>query len=219
MIQSLVRKDSVANLVAGYGQVIVDECHHLPAVQFERVLREAKARYIVGLTATPQRRDERDPITEMQLGPVRFKVDAKAQAALERETSATPNTGSAIDCTSVQIPGMFAVMNLEARVLLGTYELTCLGPTTEVQIASSLGARCVDVRAALAHLELRGLVVVERDDRTRLTLAGLALAVATSGAPASRVGRRPSPASSAALRRRRMHSTSSPEPIACIEHA
>lgn len=81
MIQSLVRKDSVADLVAEYGQVIVDECHHLPAVQFERVLREAKARYLVGLTATPQRRDGHHPITEMQLGPVRFKVDAKSQAA------------------------------------------------------------------------------------------------------------------------------------------
>ena len=81
MIQSLVRKDSVANLVAEYGQVIVDECHHLPAVQFERVLREVKARYVVGLTATPQRRDGHHPITEMQLGPVRFKVDAKSHAA------------------------------------------------------------------------------------------------------------------------------------------
>jgi superfamily II DNA or RNA helicase len=81
MIQSLVRKDSVADLVASYGQVIVDECHHLPAVQFERVLREAKARYVVGLTATPQRRDGHHPITEMHLGPVRFKVDARTQAA------------------------------------------------------------------------------------------------------------------------------------------
>jgi hypothetical protein len=45
MIQSLVRKDSVQNIVAQYGQVIVDECHHLPAVSFERVLAEAKARY------------------------------------------------------------------------------------------------------------------------------------------------------------------------------
>lgn len=81
MIQSLVRKDSVADLVAGYGQVIVDECHHLPAVQFERVLREVKARYVVGLTATPQRRDGHHPIAQMQLGPVRFKVDAKSHAA------------------------------------------------------------------------------------------------------------------------------------------
>lgn len=80
MIQSLVRKDSVADLVAGYGQVIVDECHHLPAVSFERVLSEVKARYVVGLTATPLRRDGHHPITQMQLGPVRFSIDAKSQA-------------------------------------------------------------------------------------------------------------------------------------------
>ncbi len=80
MIQSVVRKDSVADLVANYGQVIVDECHHLAAVQFERVLREVKARYVVGLTATPHRRDGHHRITEMQLGPVRFKVSAKDRA-------------------------------------------------------------------------------------------------------------------------------------------
>jgi hypothetical protein len=55
MIQSLVRKDSVADLVAGYGQVIVDECHHLPAVSFERVLSEVKARYpVFSIDATTQ---------------------------------------------------------------------------------------------------------------------------------------------------------------------
>src|SRR5713101_3263538 len=81
MIQSLVRKEKVEDVVANYGQVIVDECHHLPAASFERVLAEAKARYVVGLTATPQRRDGHHPITEMQLGPVRFVVDPKSQAA------------------------------------------------------------------------------------------------------------------------------------------
>lgn len=81
MIQSLVRKEKVDDLVAGYGHVIVDECHHLPAVSFERVLSAVKARFIVGLTATPQRRDGHHPITEMQLGPVRYKVDPKSQAA------------------------------------------------------------------------------------------------------------------------------------------
>jgi hypothetical protein len=47
MIQSLVRKDCVQDIVAHYGQVIVDECHHVPAVSFERVLAEVKARYVV----------------------------------------------------------------------------------------------------------------------------------------------------------------------------
>jgi superfamily II DNA or RNA helicase len=81
MIQSLVRKESVQDTVAHYGQVIVDECHHVPAVSYECVLAEAKARFVVGLTATPQRRDGRHPIAEMQLGPVRFGVDPRSQAA------------------------------------------------------------------------------------------------------------------------------------------
>jgi superfamily II DNA or RNA helicase len=81
MIQSLVRKESVDDLVANCGHVIVDECHHLPAVSFERVLAEVRARFITGLTATPQRRDGHHPIIEMQLGPVRFTVDARNLAA------------------------------------------------------------------------------------------------------------------------------------------
>lgn len=83
MIQSLLRSDEVDDLVGGYGQVIVDECHHVPAVSFERVLNAVKARYLVGLTATPQRRDGHHPIIEMQLGPVRhtMKRDSSTSSA------------------------------------------------------------------------------------------------------------------------------------------
>jgi superfamily II DNA or RNA helicase len=81
MIQSLVRKDEVSDLVADYGHVIVDECHHLAAVSFERVMNEVKARYVVGLTATPYRRDGHQPIIHMQCGPVRFSVHPKSQEA------------------------------------------------------------------------------------------------------------------------------------------
>ncbi|MGH7321104.1 MAG: TOTE conflict system archaeo-eukaryotic primase domain-containing protein [Candidatus Rokuibacteriota bacterium] len=97
MLQSLVREGRVDDVVAGYGHVIVDECHHVPAVSFERILSEVKARYLTGLTATPRRRDGLHPILEMQLGPVRYAVDAKSQAArrpfdhrlLVRETAFT----------------------------------------------------------------------------------------------------------------------------------
>ncbi len=81
MIQSLVHKEAVDDLVGKYGQVIVDECHHLPAVSFERVLGEVKAKYVVGLTATPVRRDGHHPITQMQLGPIRYAVNPRTQAA------------------------------------------------------------------------------------------------------------------------------------------
>jgi len=81
MIQSVARNGEVEDLVADYGHVIVDECHHVPAVSFERVLAEVKARYVTGLTATPHRRDGHHPISNMQLGPVRFCVNPKSQAA------------------------------------------------------------------------------------------------------------------------------------------
>ncbi len=80
MLQSLSTKAEVRDLVADYGNVLVDECHHVPAVSFERVLRELRARYVTGLTATPTRKDGHDPIVVMQCGPIRHRVDAREQA-------------------------------------------------------------------------------------------------------------------------------------------
>ncbi len=77
VIQSLYRKDEVKDFVAEYGQVIVDECHHLSAFTFEQVMRQVKAKHVVGLTATPTRKDGHHPIIYMQCGPVRFGMSAK----------------------------------------------------------------------------------------------------------------------------------------------
>ena len=80
-IQSLVRKGDVSDLVADYGQLVVDECHHLSAVSFEAVARAAKAKYVLGLSATVTRKDGHHPIIFMQCGPIRYRVDARKQAA------------------------------------------------------------------------------------------------------------------------------------------
>ena len=77
VIQSLHRKDEVKDFVAEYGQVIVDECHHISAFTFEQVMRQVKARYVVGLTATPTRKDGHHPIIYMQCGPIRFNMSAR----------------------------------------------------------------------------------------------------------------------------------------------
>jgi superfamily II DNA or RNA helicase len=78
VIQSLYRNEEVKDFVAEYGQVIVDECHHISAFTFEQVMRQVKARYVVGLTATPTRKDGHHPIIYMQCGPVRFSMSARA---------------------------------------------------------------------------------------------------------------------------------------------
>jgi superfamily II DNA or RNA helicase len=81
LIQSLVRKGEVSDLVADYGHLVVDECHHLSAVSFEAIARAAKAKYVLGLSATVTRKDGHHPIVFMQCGPIRYRVDAKKQAA------------------------------------------------------------------------------------------------------------------------------------------
>ena len=77
LLQSLHRKGEVKDCVAEYGQVIVDECHHISAFTFEQVMRQIKAKYVVGLTATPTRKDGHHPIIFMQCGPVRFSLSAR----------------------------------------------------------------------------------------------------------------------------------------------
>lgn len=74
MIQSLEDKGSVDDRVADYGFVIVDECHHVGAVSFERVMMAAKAKFALGLTATPYRRDGQQPIIHMQCGPIIHQI-------------------------------------------------------------------------------------------------------------------------------------------------
>ncbi|MGH8020875.1 MAG: TOTE conflict system archaeo-eukaryotic primase domain-containing protein, partial [Opitutaceae bacterium] len=81
LIQSLVRKGTVNDLVANYGHLVIDECHHLSARSFELVARRAKARFFTGLSATTTRKDGHHPIIFMQCGPVRHRVDARRQAA------------------------------------------------------------------------------------------------------------------------------------------
>ena len=79
LLQSCISDNEVKPFVREYGMVIVDECHHAPAVSFERVLREVNARYVYGLTATPIRKDGHQPIICMQCGEIRYIADSKSQ--------------------------------------------------------------------------------------------------------------------------------------------
>ena len=79
LLQSCIPDNEVKPFVRNYGMVIVDECHHAPAVSFERVLKEVNAKWVYGLTATPIRKDGHQPIIFMQCGEIRYTADSKAQ--------------------------------------------------------------------------------------------------------------------------------------------
>jgi superfamily II DNA or RNA helicase len=80
VMQSLVRKGEVNPVVQTYGQVIVDECHHIAAASFEAILHRVKSRYVLGLSATLVRRDGMQPILFMQCGPIRHIAQRPAGA-------------------------------------------------------------------------------------------------------------------------------------------
>lgn len=79
-IQSLARQGEPERTFDGYG-LVVDECHHLPAVSFEACVRRATVRRWLGLTATPYRRDGLEGILTMQLGPIRHEIAVAATPA------------------------------------------------------------------------------------------------------------------------------------------
>ncbi len=85
--QTLARRENPAEVFDGYGLVIVDECHHLPAASFEEAVRQAPNRRWIGLTATPRRRDGLEAILHMQLGPIRHTMsnDPAATVMVRRD--------------------------------------------------------------------------------------------------------------------------------------
>jgi superfamily II DNA or RNA helicase len=74
MLQTLARKTDIEQFTSGYGLVVVDECHHIPAAAFEHAVKQIPARRWLGLTATPYRRDKLDDLIALQLGPVRHTI-------------------------------------------------------------------------------------------------------------------------------------------------
>jgi hypothetical protein len=79
-LQTLARRDDIAELTAAYGLVIADECHHVPAAAFADAVRQIPVRRWLGLTATPYRRDKLDDLITMHLGPVRHIITVRGLA-------------------------------------------------------------------------------------------------------------------------------------------
>jgi superfamily II DNA or RNA helicase len=93
VMQSVSRQGDVDSLVESYGHIIVDECHHLGAVSFDAILRRARAKFVLGLTATPLRRDGQQPIIFMQCGPIRHSAGRPSDAPHHLEVVARQRLG------------------------------------------------------------------------------------------------------------------------------
>ena len=80
IFSSLGKREDINPMLAQYGMVIMDECHHGAAQTVEDIVGSAKAKYVYGLTATPKREDGLEKKVFMQFGPIRFRYTAKERA-------------------------------------------------------------------------------------------------------------------------------------------
>ncbi len=146
MAQSLARRDDVASITADYGLVIVDECHHVPAVTFERAVRQIPARRWVGLTATPYRRDGLQALMAMHCGPVRHTMTSAPGPALRAMDLITHHTDHLAASPDLHIQAVFrGIVEDERRT-----------QTIAADIVSSArrGRNCLVLTRWTEHLEL-----------------------------------------------------------------
>ncbi|WP_312753651.1 TOTE conflict system archaeo-eukaryotic primase domain-containing protein [Rummeliibacillus suwonensis] len=85
LFQSLSKRDGLSELLSDYGLVIVDEAHHVAAFTFENVLKQAKSKYIYGLTATPKREDGLENIEFLRMGPIRHKAEKEIPLHIDQK--------------------------------------------------------------------------------------------------------------------------------------
>jgi superfamily II DNA or RNA helicase len=110
MIQSLARRDDPA-VFDNYGLVVVDECHHIPAVSFSACVQKARTRRWLGLTATPYRRDKLEALIAFQCGPTRHEIKPGAVHGTElvrRELVVHHTSAEMPDDVATRIQDVFA---------------------------------------------------------------------------------------------------------------
>ena len=159
MLPSLARRDDVAELTSGYGQIIVDECHHVAAAAYEHSVTKIGAQFWLGLTATPSRRDGLGDLVVWQLGPVRHALDQSEESTLIDVTSepSVPDrelyvheTTLLLDDIDPSMPGAIAA----AHHLLAADESRNAQIVKDVDHAISRGRNCLVLTRRVVHLEI-----------------------------------------------------------------
>lgn len=164
MLPTLARRDDVASLTSGYGQVIVDECHHLGAAAYEHSVKAIGAQFWLGLTATPTRRDGLQDLVTWQLGPIRHTLDREAESTLlnVREVPEARDRLLYVHETTLECEDLDLApsANAEANQRLIADEPRNAQLIADIHEAAKRGRNCLVLTRRVAHLqELSGRLV------------------------------------------------------------
>jgi superfamily II DNA or RNA helicase len=156
-LQTLARRDDIGQTLGGYGLVVVDECHHVPAAAFEAAVRAIRARRWLGLTATPYRRDRLDDLITFQLGPVRHVFEPAEHGTLEGAAAERPTPVLVVHLTTFRYDGP---ADLSAPgAIAGVYRDLAVDESrngqilTDVAEALSRSRNCLVLAQRTAHVD------------------------------------------------------------------
>jgi superfamily II DNA or RNA helicase len=156
-LQTLARRTDLDETLGGYGLIVVDECHHVPAAAFEAAVRAIPARYWLGLTATPYRRDRLDDLIGFQLGPVRHTLEHADPDTLEGASDDRPRPVLVVhptrfhleDPVDLSVPGAIASIHRA----LAADEARNEQILNDVLEAHARGRHCLVLAQRTAHVD------------------------------------------------------------------
>jgi len=160
MIQTLSKSTPPEALLARFAQVVIDECHHVPAASFEAVMKACSSKYVLGLTATPIRKDGLQKILFLQCGPVRHRMEIEADTNMDRLLITRDVVlGLAPDDIRMPLHQLWDLLaNHEPRNRIITDDIvTCLAEKRN----------CICLSDRKEHLSLAERLLISRDEKLR----------------------------------------------------
>jgi superfamily II DNA or RNA helicase len=181
MLPTLARRDDVAAVTEGYGQVIVDECHHLAAAAYDHSVRAIGAQFWLGLTATPIRRDGLQDLVSWQLGPVRHILDPAKDVTL-LDLREVPEAHDRVLYVHETALGGEAVDDLAPSAIAEAHRALVFDDTRTAQVVDDVsaalarGRNCLVLTRQVAHLQLLARALTQLGHQPVLLNGGMSVA-------------------------------------------
>jgi len=158
MMQTLVRTNNFTELQNKFGTIIADECHHIPAKTFREVISQLNPRYIYGLTATPKRKHNDEPLIYMFIGDIIAQME-QAPSEIIAETVTVPyrpvKTHVIIRETNLEVPFKFTTDNFQLLAKLICFDTNRNQMIVkDIQEQTSQGKKVLFLSERRDHLEI-----------------------------------------------------------------
>ncbi|ELD8629475.1 DEAD/DEAH box helicase family protein, partial [Escherichia coli] len=172
VVQSISRHGEVEPLVRNYGQIIVDECHHIGAVSFSAILKETNARYLLGLTATPIRRDGLHPVIFMYCGAIRHTAARPKESLHNLEVLTRSRFTSGHLPSDARIQDIFREIALDhdRTVAIAEEAMKAFGQGRKVLVLTERTDHLDDIASVMNTLKLSPFVLHSRLSKKKRTM-------------------------------------------------